>query len=214
MLQDLNGKTIKRIEHFALAIVRRSQNQNHCAICYKDGNGDAWLMHLAWHYRLHSDYFPLHYQWSEVKRHKSILKHLAVICELIRTQNDPMPYGFDRTGIKFDPNTGKATIPSGGKGLTCATFIITVFETQLLTLLKEEEWPSDANVEWQNAMLAELELTSDVDEAYVKAVSEHVGHVRRFSPEEVVGSAAEAAWPVGYQRATKAAQKILSKLRS
>lgn len=125
-----------------------------------------------------------------------------------------MPYGFDRTGIAFDPSTGKATIPSGGKGLTCATFIITVLETQLLRLLKEEEWPSDANFEWQDSMLAELKGAPDVDESYILAVSEHVGHVRRFSPEEVVGSAAEAAWPVGYQRATKAAQKILSKMRT
>lgn len=212
MLQDLNGTTIKQIEHFALAVVRSNQNQNHCGICYKDENGDAWLLHLAWHHKLYSREFLLNYQFVEVKKSKSILKYLAVLCDLVRVRNPNIPYGLNRLGFAFDPTDGSIKAPAEGCGLTCASFILAILDAYGLTLLKEDEWPESANAKWQEWVVRTLEETEGVSPEHLAAEQRYVGKARRFSPEEVVAASSEPTWPLGYNEARMAAQKLLNEL--
>ena len=171
------------------------------------------MLHLAGHYRLRFQSFSFNYQWVQVKRHKAILKQLAIICSHIADENPQVPYGFDPTGVTIDPATGKVFVPSSGKGLTCASFIMAIFGSQGLPLLKEREWSSTANAAWQQAMFEQLKADPRVDPNHLAAMINDVGQVRRFSPEEVAGSSHEAAWPVGFKRAQAAAYKITNKLR-
>lgn len=212
MLRKLDGKAAAKIDHFALAIVRSDHGQNHCGICFRDGAGDLWLLHLAWHYKLKFKWFPLNYKYLPVKRHRSILKQLAIQSNLIKNENPKIPYGFNPDNVRFERDTGKLIMSTIGRGLTCASFITAVLESQGLSLLKFEEWPEKANQEWQSRIVEVLEATPDVDPNHLASVKNDVGAMRRFTPEEVVGAGNEAAWPVGYRRATTLAAKVQSDL--
>lgn len=214
MLLDLDPKNTKKIECFALAIARVNTQQAHCGILYRDGSDTIWLLHLKWHLRLRqqdiSEDLNLNYRFVQVKRHKSILKHLAVICSKVARENSDVPYGFN-PDVSIDPDTGIIEIKSSGSGLTCATFILSVLKSQALELLREDEWPYDANQKWQAAIIEMLEdqhVTPNISEEHLRLMKEDVGKVRRFTPQEVVGSSTLPPWPIGFNDAQKIATAI------
>lgn len=211
MLYDTSANGISEIGPFAIAIAQVSDDQNHTGILYRDDDGKLWFLHLAWNYKLLSGTFPLTYQWAATIRPTSVLKFLAVICENIRLANPPIPYGLDRTGIVFSPTTGEMLPGENGKGLTCASFILAVLDTFNISLLKEEEWPLDANLQWQEKVVFYLGETQAPPDQ-IQAVMRDIGRSRRFTPNEVLGASTEALWPVTFDRASELAILVESEL--
>lgn len=185
--------------------------QTHCGMCFRNFDGVLKFVHLAMHHDLRHGDIPPHYQIGLVKRHPSILKHLAIICSLIVTADPMVPYGFDPSGVSFDPATGAIRIEGDGKGLTCASFIISVLRSQGLQLLKEAEWSEYDNFDWQMAMLNALKERASPE--YFALASGQVGMMRRFTPQEVVGAAQQSTWPVPRSRAQNASDKVMRELR-
>jgi hypothetical protein len=115
--------------------------------------------------------------------------------------------------LALDPTTGQlAFLPAPGKGFTCASFVLRIFETYGLSLLAEDEWPVDANSDWQRGIVQNLQQHSQASDGHVEAVSSDVG-CRRFSPEEVVGAAAVTDWPVHYVEAVALASQVMAELQ-
>ena len=121
-----------------------------------------------------------------------------------------IPYGLDKEGIFFDPNTGDLNPGERGRGLTCASFILAVLQPFGLFVLKEAEWPYHANDEWQQWVVDMLKKTGAPADQ-IKAVERDVGS-RRFAPEEVVASSTDSPWPIGYDRARELSKKLLDQL--
>lgn len=212
MLQDTDLSSIPSIGPFAVAIAKTAIDQTHLGILYRDGENKLWFLHLAWNYKLLSRTFPLTYQWLPTDQPSPILKFLAVICDNIRKQNPPIPYGLSKAGILFSPTTGEILRTENGTGLTCASFILAIFSTYNLQLFKEEEWPEDANMAWQEKIVFYL-IQSNAPPEQVQAVSREVGQAKRFTPSEVLGASAEPNWPIGFTRAAELAQAIDVQLR-
>lgn len=171
-------------------------------------------MHFAWHHKICSETFCFIYQWAPTKRPKPILKFLSVLCDKISTTRPQIPYGLDRSGIHIDKETGKVIPGKPGKGLTCATFILALFDTYRIRLLDEIQWPANANQAWQNYIYELMcDERSRVPEDHREALKNDIGGSRRFTPAEVVGASTENSWPVGFKKARRLAEKVAAEIR-
>lgn len=208
MLAPTNGEGLDAFEYFALAIKRVSSDQNHCGVLYQAPDGGVWIIHLAWNYNLRSSPAPQDYYWLPTTLDESNQKLLAVLAERVRTADPAIPYGLDAEGITFDSESGAVNVGRPGKGLTCAVFVLALLRTHGLNLLAEGEWPADANIVWQERIVAALRKESP---EHADAVEADIG-CTRFSPSEVVGASAIESWPVSFADATDAAVELEEQL--
>lgn len=208
LLRSTDVEGLKAFEYFSLAIRRVSPEQNHCGVLYQAPDGSTWITHLAWNYALRSSAVPPDYCWMPTTLDEPNCKLLAVLTERIRTADPAIPYGLDAEGISFDRETGAIELGRSGKGLTCAVFILALLRTHGLTLLEEGSWPSEANIEWQERIVATLRESSPDHAAAVEA---DIG-CRRFSPGEVVGASAIENWPVPFADAAAASLEVEAQL--
>jgi hypothetical protein len=208
LLAPTDGDGLSAFEYFALAIKRVSSDQNHCGVLYQAPDGSTWIIHLAWNYKLRSGLVPQDYYWQPTALDESNQKLLAVLAERVRTADPAIPYGLNAEGVSFDGESGAIDVSRSGKGLTCAVFILALLRTHGLNLLAEGEWPTDANIEWQERIVAALREKSPEHAAAVQA---DIG-CARFSPGEVVGASAIAEWPVSFADAAAAALEIEAQL--
>ena len=122
-----------------------------------------------------------------------------------------IPFGFTFNGECFDAH-GKYIDPPG-KGLTCATFVISAFHSQSYKFIRLDEWlPSDANIPWQTSMIEAMK-SKQVSEKHIEAVTKDLG-AARFLPEEV-GCAAERPhenWAIGRNEAQAFAAEMIALL--
>jgi hypothetical protein len=197
------------ILHAALAIRRVDASQNHCAIVYRIEGGEIRLVHLAWDRRLGNPNPESSYYWVENHIHPSLQKFIAVLCHKIAQTKPPIPYGLDSTGLAFDDQTGNLLVAPLGKGLTCSTFILCILEHYGIKLLIKEDWPADANIEWQDWVLEKLKVEAPAK--HLEAMRLDKG-CRRFTPEEVVASSSSETLPLGYNDARTRAEQLLSAL--
>jgi hypothetical protein len=137
---------------------------------------------------------------------------LAAKLSLLKTRcGDAVPYGFDCINISFDTE-GKLLPTKASAGLTCATFLSKVMEGFGFPILKAEEWlKRDDDTVWQSQIIELLRRAGCEERA--KVLAGDVGDVR-YRPEEVVGAAGTAPWPVGFDSALAAAQGLLDELAS
>lgn len=182
---------------------------------YRCEDNELRFIHLGWHFQLHVDnveklshgYYVTQINVEEVDK-----KFVAALCNLIAEKHPDIPYGISSTGVSFDQNNGNLIIQQEGSGLTCATFVLTVFEEHGLILLKKEEWPEGVNFEWAQGIINQLKNEDGVRPEYIEMMERDAANVQRFRPEEVAGSAPLQSWPIGFAQAFDVAEKILSEL--
>lgn len=107
--------------------------------------------------------------------------------------------------------SGKVTFGVEGKGFTCASFIMAVLEAYGLRLLREDEWPLDAHISWQNSMIEHFRTKGNASQEQLDALQQQTGACR-FVPQEVVGASTAKPWPVGYDKATALGIEVQSYL--
>lgn len=170
------------------------------------------LLHLALHHDLRDEPLSAYrdaasLRWVPLGLEEENRLVLRGLLRRILAAQDPIPYGFDMGGLAFDEN-GHLKAGPAGKGLTCATFILSALKTYALQLLDEVSWPAGGfDPAWLEPILAYLDAHASPDHA--EAVRLDVG-ARRFMPTEVAGAATsdEDGWPVGYADARKLAEAI------
>lgn len=214
MLNDLDQAAVEGVGPFALAIAKTGPYQDHLAILYRDECDDIWIMHLGWHNRLYTDVFCFIYQWAPTNRPRPILKFLSHLCDKIRKNKPVIPYGLDRTGIQIDKQTGSVNPSKVGKGLTCATFPLALFDAYKIKLLAEDEWPKDANAPWQQYIYDMMcDEKTDVPVDHREALKSDIGGARRFTPAEVIGASTRNRWPIGFKEAGRLASKVAADMK-
>jgi hypothetical protein len=208
LLRSCDADGLKSFDTFGLGILRTDEDRFHCAILF-DRAGTTTLLHLAWNYRLSVGNVETRYWWAETGLLSPNRKLLAVIADRIATAKPRIPYGLDRDVLAIEPETGKLIPGPEGKGLTCAAFILAVFESAGFKLLSENQWPEDANRDWQTWIVANLADDTEATTEQVAAVARDIGS-RRFTPTEVVGSAtvSQLEWPISFERAQQLSREI------
>ena len=118
------------IQHLAIGITIVSEGQQHIGLLHRDhSSGNTFLLHLAWHHRLNNSPPKPSYAWVDPVIHPFRARQVAAICRKIWRANPAgIPYGFSPASECFDPETGKFLLGPARIGLTCASFVLAVFE--------------------------------------------------------------------------------------
>ena len=203
------------MRHAAIAIkTDAAHRQQHVGILYSDDSDKIWLAHLGWHKQLHCDEPSIRYLWVDPNVPTTRLLQVAVLCELVVESNpDGIPYALSAPNACFDRDTGEFLFGPSMHGLTCATFVLALFDAVGLRLVRYEEWPGnrEGDKKWQEWIVSELEKQGAVAPDHVLAVKSEVGGAR-FRPEEVAGAATVSSLPAGFKETVERAVELLSRL--
>ena len=95
--------------------------------------------------------------------------------------------------------------------LTCATFVMAVFDTYHIPLLRTPEWPAASLQDqgWQGLQVQWVQLNRGPFVA--EGVKQHIG-APRYKPEHVTAGAVSAGRPLGLARANKLGARIVREL--
>ena len=140
----------------------------HIGVLYRVTETEAVrLLHLAWHHALRSDQLKAEYScWIRLAIHEDRAMAIATYCRRIWKQNqrNQLPYGFSEPNDFFD-TSGNLIKGPAKTGLTCASFVLALFEAARTPLADLDTWPepTSEDIERQRALLTQLANTSNVD---------------------------------------------------
>ena len=127
------------------------------------------------------------------------LQLLAALCKLIvdNYASDGLPYGFS-SGAHFS-RQGMLEPPEGFTGLTCASFVLAIFESEALEIIDHSAWLADpSDEEWERHIIQILECCLGIEHEHVQALQKTVPSAR-YSPQHV--TAAAVSFPPSQTRA-------------
>lgn len=131
------------VESAAVTIMKGAVG-GHVGLFYQfNDDGARRHLHLAWHLRLDDDpAAPADASWVKPRLTQDELDNIADAAHRVATlyQDGLVPYAFD-ANARFDSN-GRLQLDQS-LGLTCATFIIRLFEYAGIVLLDEQTWDQD-----------------------------------------------------------------------
>ena len=200
----------------AIAIGESESDQRHIGILHRTQGSAPEFLHLAWHCRLHNDALLPDYMtlWVRPAASTERLRSVAALCRRIWKKHSigGIPYAFSKPTRSIDATTGEHLQGPSQFGLTCASFVLAVFQATGLQLAEYETWPTDrpGDREWQQQIIEKLAG---------RATPEHIEHLRnelgavRFRPEEVAAAATLAPPPANFEPAAQLGLQIADKLR-
>ncbi len=208
-------RPVDESQFVAVAIGESGVDQRHIGILHRRDGAAPELLHLAWHCRLKNDtelpaYLTI---WVAPSALQERLRNVAALCRRVWRKNGSggIPYAFSSPQESFDAGTGAFLIGSTRYGLTCASFVLAIFDAAGLRIAEYSSWPvnRDGDCKWQEKI---IECLSD------HAEQEHIDHLRgeigavRFRPEEVAAAAAIAPPPTSFDAAAELGSRILAKM--
>ncbi|WP_437942733.1 hypothetical protein [Sorangium sp. So ce341] len=217
-VHDPRARPFSEIERIAFAIgIPHSPEQRHIGILYKEESGSETrtrMIHLAWHHDVRSEEPKDKYMWVQPSIHPTRARVLARLCKLLadkyRGRRPSIAYALRYEGGKFEPKSGNF-LTETERGLTCATFVLAVFATRGVPLLRAEEWPPRQDDEvWQRAVVEILRSTG-AEAEHVAAVEQEVG-CARFRPEEVAAAGTSPDLPAPFGYASRVGEAIVARL--
>jgi hypothetical protein len=141
---------------------------------------------------------------------------IAAFCRRIWNQNErnQIPYGFSSPNRFFD-TSGNAIKGPAKVGLTCASFVLAVFEGAGVVLADLDTWPNPTaeDIERQRELLNNLSRDPDVSREHLSAAEAEVGNTR-YHPLDVAGAGTAHQLPFSYQYASKIGSEIQKLLKS
>lgn len=174
------------------------------------------MLHLAWHFDLRNEEANDRYHWVDPDLPKPRLRSVAALCRQIWRKNgkNAIPYAFSHPSDCFDGGTGEFLLGPTKLGLTCATFVLAVFESAGIRLIDYAS-PVPARSgdrEWQEKIVDLLERQGATSE-HVDAVKGQIGGVR-YRPEDVAGGATVSPLPAQFDLAAERGRQIVERLQS
>ena len=129
---------------------------------------------------------------------------------------DPLAYALRYDGGRFDPGTG-CFLSESGHGLTCATFVLAVFKSHGVDLLRTDQWRErDEDKKWQQWILDELGDARYATPEHIRAVEREIKlGCARFRPQEVAAAGtAETpdALPISFEDAARLGELLVDTL--
>jgi hypothetical protein len=214
----------------ALALfVMRTEDGTHAGILHRAG-GTLFVQDVLWHERFRSapcpEPCPYHFVVPALELEE--LNDITAMCRLIHNRyhgagpgrRPGIPYAFRRgTDTRFNREDGELTL-GDGLGLTCSTFILTVFESVRVTLVDFDGWPIRADDDRRHGELLDLMKRGVPGHGIPPAEPEHVARVAeqlpciRVRPEEVAAAAMFDDLPATFPQLEPAGRWILQRLSS
>ena len=202
----------------AIVITESARNQQHVGIAFiKDDESNYALAHLPWHHRPLGGSVRDTYFWVETAFHPARTLQVAARCrEILAMSPGGLPFAFSPPNDCFDRETGESLLGPSGSGLTCATFVLAVFHSIGLTMVRWETWPYRAkDVLWQQQVVKALKSRKaagdPIADEHILAVEKQVDAVR-CRPEEVAGSSTAQNFPISFADAEPLALDVLRQL--
>jgi hypothetical protein len=183
----------------------------HCGIIFTYDDRDVVMCDMQWEDALAVRGVPQNYYWAKVPLKETQIAYVSQVLDMAIDQhhNKPVAYSTVFTPQGFDA-IGRLI---NGAGITCATFIVNIFERARLPMLVPSTWKSRPK---QDA--AFRERIAEIAEARGEfALARRIRAERaafRIKPSEVYGSARHSQHPVKYIQAVKfarIAEKLISK---
>lgn len=209
-------RPVSEVEFAAIAIRSITPTQRHIGVLHCRGDSSPTLMlHLAWHQDVRNHEPGNDYLWIAPAIPARRLRQVAARCrQLWRANRRGIPYAFSPPNACFDERTGEYLFGPTQHGLTCASFVLAVFQVAGLRLVDEDSWPTSraGDREWQESILGALENSSPpASQEHLEAVRSELGSVR-IRPEEVAGSGTVSPLPASFRIAEERATQILRRL--
>jgi len=196
----------------ALGVSSLAERQRHAGVLHAHG-APARVLHLAWHALIREEGLPhwIPFSWVQLRLQDDRAEAIAGLCRRIARRADQVPYGLIYEGGRLRED-GTAELRGREIGLTCATFVLAVFEGAGITLLALDTWTSrEEDGAWHQRIVAMLRGTDGVSEAHISGVAAET-RCARYRPEEVAAACAIEPRPVSFQDARGAAHEILDTL--
>ncbi len=198
----------------ALAIfIMRTDGGTHTGILHRN-RGALWVLDLCWHERLRSSPCRDDFACVVPDLEPEEINDITGMCRLIDRRHQEravtgaflIPYAFRAdNNTRFSAVTGELMLGDGA-GLSCSTFVMTVFESSKVSLLDLTGWPARPEDEAQQARLLRM-MQEGILGFAPPASPEHIERVRgelpcvRVRPEEVAASAMAVRLPANFERA-------------
>jgi hypothetical protein len=209
----------------ALAIfIMPTDEGTHTGILHRD-HGNLFILDLLWHRQLRS-----------IKYQKAVpacvipgldpdeINDLTAMCRLIHSRHKDrhlgynIPYAFRHgNNDRFNKGTGELMLLDG-LGLTCSTFVLTVFESVYLPLIDFDTWQNREDDNIRHTRLLDMMRNGipafkipPAEPAHVSAVAAELPCVR-VRPEEVTAAGMSDSRSVDFWRAERGGRWILEVL--
>jgi len=211
LLNDPNKKSFDLVDDVGIVIrVLGTERQVHIGMLYRIGAASSCVLSLRDHLDLRNEPPSDGYCWMQIQLDEINRRLLASLCAVIARKSQAVPYGFSYNGVYFS-QTGDYLPRDLGHGLTCATFVIALFETYSIPVLLKSEWgPADLEDQgWQSRRVQQIGMNRG--KFIADAIREYVGHPR-YKPEHVAVGAVDQNRPLGLTKATKMGKRILRDL--
>lgn len=204
------------IEWIGVELSVFDEGQRHIGVLYRSlHTGEVRLLDLKWHHRM-SDRLPSGDGLTIQSGLDSMNAQLmAIYCQTVVEANakGEIPYGIGFNGDEFDPLTGEWIYEKEGEGLTCATFVMALFEAQGFSLLEREDWRfREEDERWQEEIVGILERNAPAE--HLRSQQDKIGKSVRYRPEEVAAGVESENPPLSFESAEKRGKDLLEILFS
>lgn len=208
------------IPYIGVVIKEVTENQRHIGLLFRtDKQNEPKMLHLAFHYRLQCEQ-PSGY-WlhcSGFDEDEQLL--LAVWFENVWLVNkERIPYGLAYSSNGYFDVSGTFVQSNKNCGLTCATFVMALFNDFGFQIINVDTWESrDSDSVWQNDIVTAMKRDQDnnpklYSKTHIQEQVNNIGIAVRFRPEEVAASAyVFDDVPVSFQTAAKLGKDVLLKM--
>jgi hypothetical protein len=201
-----------RVEDVGVVVRTLAPNrgQVHIGMLYKIDAEAPLNLNLRDHLDLRNEPPSDSYGWMQVQLDEINRRLLSALCALIASKCLSIPYGFTYNGLYFT-HSGDYVARDLGHGLTCATFVMAIFETYSIPILKTQEWTL-ADLEdqgWQTLRANQIRIQRGA--IIADAIAQHVGQPR-YRPEHVAAGAVNEKRPLGRSQAVRIGKRIMREL--
>lgn len=189
----------------AIVVARNSYGSNHTGILAKQED-EISFYHLAWHLTLEQN------KWDDFLENKNlglkkwvkfisltedptvaelripgIIKYLEL---LYKKSKEKIPYSLRFKETKFT-NDGNLSLGENENGLTCATFVVSFFNSVAIELVNLETWPlrDPEDIKWKKFVI-EIMNKTNVPLTHIANVSKEEINFR-LKPEEIAVSSSK-----------------------
>lgn len=180
------------------------QNTKHIGmLCRDSADKRLRFIHLAFHedLRLEDDATKC-FLWVEAKLEDESANVAAAQARRVyrRYSAGGVPYGFSPYGGYFGPQ-GEIRWTAPGNGLTCATFVLAVFDAAGVRLVTGDDWPTPddrpEDKQFQQEIVELVRERSTATASHVLGMVADIGQVR-IRVLEVAGAVAADAYPANF----------------
>lgn len=200
---------------FVAVVVSGSEEQRHAGLFYcLGGEEEVCFLHLGFHYQLRREIPKEHHCWLKLTGFDAIERQsLATWIDAIWKENgNRVPYGINYSNSKHFNNKGAFIAADDDGGLTCATFLLALFQDYGFPVIDTAtSYRRDNDVEWQKKIIDCLSGFAPKD--YIESQKEFLGIAARYRPEEVAGSvSALIDEPLDFDTAINLGAIVLTKM--